>query len=521
MPEGVAQRTLQKHGGLLGVAVGAANGLVDDFVHQPKCLEAQGRDTQGVGSFLCFVGGFPQNRCAAFGADNRVNRVLEHHHLVGHRDGQCAARTALADDGGDDGHLELRHFKNITPDGLRLAALFGINARVGARRIDEGKHWQLELFRQLHQAQGFAVALRLAHAEVAQPALFGIPTFLLAQHHAWRPIEPSQAAHDAQVIGEVPVAIAYISELAKAKSRGRFVLLFEMVFPVGLFTAALLYLALRWLVVRPLQVISGDMIAFRRSPEGPSKERPPSGRNDEIGVVDREFQNLQRELRASLRQKTRLAEVGAASNKINHDLRNMLSTARLLSDRLARSDDERTRALAPTILNTIDRAARLASDALEYVRDHPTPRMEEFDLSDLVDEVGVALQEAGEDRDPNLLRDWRDEIAGECRVTADRDLLYRVLVNLGRNAFDAGATEVAVRARQRSGLMLIDVIDNGPGVPAVVASQLFRPFTTGGRSSGTGLGLAIARDLVRAHGGDIALMETSDRGSTFRFTLPL
>ena len=58
-------------------------------------------------------------------------------------------------------------------------------------------------------------------------------------------------------------------------------------------------------------------------------------------------------------------------------------------------------------------------------------------------------------------------------------------------------------------------------VPPVVASQLFRPFTTGGRSSGTGLGLAIARDLVRAHGGDIALMETSDRGSTFRFTLPV
>ena len=290
---------------------------------------------------------------------------------------------------------------------------------------------------------------------------------------------------------------------------------------VAMFTAALLWLALHWLLVRPLQNLAGDMTAFRRAPEGPGPERPPTQRQDELGVVDREFQNLQRELRASLRQKSRLAEVGAASNKINHDLRNMLSTARLLSDRLARSDDERTRALAPTILNTIDRAARLASDALEYVRDRPTPRMEAFDLSDLVDEVGVALQEAGEDRDPNLLRDWRDEIAGECRITADRDLLYRVMVNLGRNAFDAGATEVSVRARARGNLMSIDIADNGPGVPPAVASQLFRPFTTGGRASGTGLGLAIARDLVRAHGGDIALMDSSDRGSTFRFTLPL
>ena len=290
---------------------------------------------------------------------------------------------------------------------------------------------------------------------------------------------------------------------------------------VAMFTAALLWLALHWLVVRPLQTLAADMTAFRQAPEGPAAERPPTSRNDELGVVDREFHNLQRELRASLRQKSRLAEVGAASNKINHDLRNMLSTARLLSDRLARSDDERTRALAPTILNTIDRAARLASDALEYVRDRPTPRMEEFDLSDLVDEVGVALQEAGEDRDPNLLRGWRDEIVGECRITADRDLLYRVMVNLGRNAFDAGATEVCIRARSRGNFMSIDIADNGPGVPPAVASQLFRPFTTGGRTSGTGLGLAIARDLVRAHGGDIALMETGDRGSTFRFTLPL
>src|SRR6185312_9980696 len=88
---------------------------------------------------------------------------------------------------------------------------------------------------------------------------------------------------------------------------------------IALFTAALLYLALRWLVIRPLQDLSADMVAFRRDPEEAGGNRPPSNRNDEIGVVDREFQNLQRELRASLRQKSRLAEVGAASNKINHD----------------------------------------------------------------------------------------------------------------------------------------------------------------------------------------------------------
>jgi signal transduction histidine kinase len=288
---------------------------------------------------------------------------------------------------------------------------------------------------------------------------------------------------------------------------------------IALFTAALLYLALRWLVIRPLQDLSADMVAFRREPEEGGTDRPRSTRNDEIGVVDREFQNLQRELRASLRQKSRLADVGAASNKINHDLRNILSTARLLSDRLAHSDDERTRKFAPTIMNTIDRATRMASEAIEYVRDRPTPRLEEFDLADLVDEVGVTLQEQGEDSDPNLLRNWVNGL-GERKVRADRDLLYRVFINLGRNAFDAGANTVTVKSQNGGAFVLVDVADNGPGVPTDVAAQLFKPFTKGGRAGGAGLGLAIARDLVRAHGGEIAMTATGPTGTTFRFTLP-
>ena len=289
---------------------------------------------------------------------------------------------------------------------------------------------------------------------------------------------------------------------------------------IALFTAILLYLGLRWLVIRPLQDLSSDMTAFRRAPEGAGTARAPTRRNDEIGVVDREFQNLQRELRASLRQKSRLAEIGAATNKINHDLRNMLSTARLLSDRLARSGDERTRALAPTILNTIDRAARLASDAIEYVRDQPPPRLALVDLADLVDEAGIALQEQGEDSTPNVVRAWLNEVGEGRTARADRDLLYRIFVNLGRNAFEAGATTVTVRSRTSGGYLLIDVADNGPGISQAFVDQLFRPFATGGRAGGAGLGLAIARDLVRAHGGDIALAETDASGTTFRFTLP-
>jgi signal transduction histidine kinase len=130
------------------------------------------------------------------------------------------------------------------------------------------------------------------------------------------------------------------------------------------------------------------------------------------------------------------------------------------------------------------------------------------------------LQEQGEDSTPNIVRHWVNEV-GEQHVRADRDLLFRVFANLGRNAFEAGATIVTVKKQIAGDQIVIDVADNGQGVPQEVADQIFRPFTTGGRAGGAGLGLAIARDLVCAHGGDITLTETSTQGTTFRFTLPM
>jgi signal transduction histidine kinase len=286
-------------------------------------------------------------------------------------------------------------------------------------------------------------------------------------------------------------------------------------------TAALIWLALRWLIVQPLQAVARDMTTFRRAPED---EKPAPGlrlvRNDEIGVVGREFDILQRELRTALRQKTRLAELGAAVSKINHDMRNMLATTQLLTDQIARSEDPKVRRAAPMMFASIDRAVRLASETLEWVRERPPARLAPVELADLVEEVGVALLEQGQERDPNASRDWRCNVAAGETVHADRDLLYRVLANLGRNAFEAGAHTVTVSARRQDGLVLIDIADDGPGVPAHLEASLFRPFSGTTRDGGSGLGLAIARDLVRAHGGDIVLAGTGPSGATFSFSLP-
>src|SRR5207245_3346191 len=91
-------------------------------------------------------------------------------------------------------------------------------------------------------------------------------------------------------------------------------------------------------------------------------------------------------------------------------------------------------------------------------------------------------------------------IPHELAVEADRDQLYRVLLNLARNAVEAGAHRLRFSAMREAGAIAIEVADNGPGLPPKARENLFRPFFGSARPGGSGLGLAIARGLVRAHG---------------------
>jgi len=106
-----------------------------------------------------------------------------------------------------------------------------------------------------------------------------------------------------------------------------------------------------------------------------------------------------------------------------------------------------------------------------------------------------------------------DELA---EAEGDITQLRRVLVNLVRNALQMGATCVTITNDKCT----VDVIDNGPGLPNKAQTNLFKPFSVSTRRGGTGLGLVIARDIMRAHGGDLNLQQTSEQGTTFRLSLP-
>ena len=286
---------------------------------------------------------------------------------------------------------------------------------------------------------------------------------------------------------------------------------------ISFLTASLVFLSLQWLLVRPLRRLTENMIAFRDAPDDSSTMIVPSTRADEIGVAQRELAQMESALRGALRQQHRLAALGSAVTKINHDLRNILAAARLISDRLADSNDPQVRKMAPTLLGSIDRAVALCGQTLDFARDDlPPPQRSRFRLGDLVDEVGSVVSLLTESRAV-----WDNAVAPEIDIDADRDQFFRVLVNLGRNAVEAGARRVRVGAlAAASGDMSIELSDDGPGLPAKARDKLFQPFASSARPGGTGLGLAIARELVRAHGGELALAATSPAGAVFRIDLP-
>ena len=290
---------------------------------------------------------------------------------------------------------------------------------------------------------------------------------------------------------------------------------------ISLLAGGVVFVLLQWRLVGPMRRITHSMVAFRTDPEGAAAMAPPGSRADEVGVAERELAAMQTDLRAALQVNHRMAELGTAVSKINHDLRNILATAMLVSDRVASIDDPEVRRLTPPLIKAIDRAVALCDHTLRYGRaTEPPPRVVKFDLGDLMDDVAVFAGLSSEDGP-----EWQDLVSRPFPIDADRDQLFRVLLNLVRNASQALAEarrggSIRVSAQRIGPRVSISVADTGPGLPDNVRANLFHPFSHGANSAGSGLGLAIARDIVRGHGGDIELVRSDERGAEFRLELP-
>jgi signal transduction histidine kinase len=289
-------------------------------------------------------------------------------------------------------------------------------------------------------------------------------------------------------------------------------------------TAMLVFLALHYLLVRPMGRITRAMIAFRADPENPSRIIAPSGRRDELGRAEEELAVMQGEIASMLHQQSRLAALGLAVSKINHDLRNLLASAQLFSDQLTSLPDPKVQRFAPKLMLALERAIAFCQSTLSYgAAQEPPPDRKQVAVEPLIEEVHEAL---GLGLDVPIR--WIVAVEKDLVVDADHDQLFRVLMNVTRNAMqslqargnqDPARDQIRITGRREGGVAEIEISDTGPGVPERARAHLFQAFQGSARAGGTGLGLAIAAELVRAHGGDIRLVPGTI-GATFLITIP-
>ncbi len=302
----------------------------------------------------------------------------------------------------------------------------------------------------------------------------------------------------------------------------------ELTLAISAAVAALALFALHRMVLAPVRRLTSSIAAFGADPDNATLIIQPSGRRHEIGRAEEALAAMQRALVRELNRSRRLAALGLAVAKINHDLRNILTSAQLLSDRLAALSDPLSRNLSPRLVATLDRAIAYCQSTLNYGKAaEPEPVFERVELAPLVAEVFETLAPGG----GGSVRLLNEAPAG-VRVNVDREQLFRALLNIARNAVEALnsagprpgiGSVVRARATRRPGKIEIEIADSGTGVPERARARLFEAFQGGTRPGGTGLGLAIAADIARALGGDISLDAAPAEGlggASFRVLLP-
>jgi signal transduction histidine kinase len=290
---------------------------------------------------------------------------------------------------------------------------------------------------------------------------------------------------------------------------------------ISIISAVFLYLAVRLFMVGPIKRTVGAMQAYAAAPQDVRRIIQPSSKITELRTTEEALKDLQTQLTGSLKQKERLAQLGGAVAKISHDLRNILTTATLLADRMEMSEDPAVKRTAPKLVNSLSRAVNLCEGTLAFGRaEEPAPTLSMHPLAQLVDEVldGEELAADGTIR-------FDAAVPSQMFVRCDAEQIHRVLGNLVRNARQAIAATgqegtIIIRAEEDEIFWRLYVCDTGPGLPPKAKENLFTAFEGGVRKGGTGLGLVIASELIKGHGGSLDLLKTDADGTDFVITLP-
>jgi len=299
---------------------------------------------------------------------------------------------------------------------------------------------------------------------------------------------------------------------------------------IALIVAAAIYLLVTEILLRPIYRIYSNVLNFVMAPDDPQAILIPTNRHDEIGLAERRLAAIEAELQCGYAQQKHLAELGLAISKINHDMRNLLASAQLISDRLSSIDDPLIKRLTPKLIRTIDRAINYSQSVLLYGKiQEQLPHYQRLHLKSLIDDV-IDILEPEQYGDITI----DNKVEEDFEIEADGEQMHRIFTNLCRNAVQVLAAhkmpeseqtapplkKIIINAHRDGDESVIWVCDTGPGLPPQAREHLFEPFRGSMRSNGTGLGLAICHELVRAHGGTIRLREEITAGTHFEIRLP-
>lgn len=295
---------------------------------------------------------------------------------------------------------------------------------------------------------------------------------------------------------------------------------------ISVLAASFIYLIINNMLVRPVIRMHRNMIGFTQTPDDPSMIITPDERVDELGIAQRQLAYLQSNLQRTFVERKHLADLGLAVSKINHDLRNILASAQLISDSLTEVQDPYVKRLTPRLLRALDRAIQYTQTVIAYGRSQEAPvNIHLTNLHLLVKEIQDSLHIASETG-----IEFQNNVSDDFEFYADSDQLYRVLYNLLKNSVQAitqmectdpeRLKRISIDAKTTDKNIIIDIQDTGPGLPKLAKDYLFVAFRGSTRKDGTGLGLAIAHELIRAHGGTIQHIDDTEIGAHFQITLP-
>ena len=260
-------------------------------------------------------------------------------------------------------------------------------------------------------------------------------------------------------------------------------------------------------IIMPIERLINDMTAFAKDPYEPRGGMIYSQDDGIISDAQKALDELQRSTRQELIQRDKLASIGEAVAKVNHDMRNVLASAMLVSDSLEQSDDPKIKRSSRVVRRAIERGAQLCTQMLTFIKTPENIRPEKSKITSLIEEcseeIGIAIQYSGPDE-----------------LVVDSDYFFRLIHNIVNNAQKAGADQVNIEIWKAGSYAVMDISDNGPGIAAEMKDLLFKPFAGSSRGS-TGLGLCISRDIAIAHGGDLRLTRSNENGSEFRLRLPV